>query len=485
MALKIGPNSQPIPGYTLLEPLGRGGFAEVWKADAPGGIPKAIKIVMGNLDDVDGKVPAVQELKALQRVKNVAHPFILGLERVDIVEGRLFIVMELADRTLLHRLEECQKEGLPGIPRPELMRYMTEICDALDFMNLDCQLQHLDIKPANLFLVHNHVKVADFGLVKDLQGRSAAVTSGLTPVYASPETFEGTVSDRSDQYSLAIVYQELLTGTRPITGKNGRQLAMAHVNGTPDVAALPEADREIVARALGKKPDDRFASCGEFVEALKKATPARVPGEKVRVSRPATPTYGDFDIGEATADPRMPAKPSLRQGGPKSKHDTVPNLIDSQTDTKPSIPKPPPVRKPPKVAPMAGELPDDPEAAEPCPKCGEAVVDPGAHAWCSNCGWCGDLQGSAAADQAGGGEQSAGPWGTLVMGALGIVGLTALVAMVGTLLEAWLWQDHLPVFGGVAMALVAVLALYVAWPRHAPIAVVKKKKKGKSRRQTQ
>ena len=481
MPLQIGAHTQPIPGYTLLEPLGRGGFAEVWKADAPGGIPKAIKIVMGSLDDVDGKVPAVQELKALQRVKNVAHPFILGLERVDIVEGRLFIVMELADRTLLHRLEECQKEGLPGIPRPELMRYMTEICDALDFMNVDCQLQHLDIKPANLFLVHNHVKVADFGLVKDLQGRSAAVTSGLTPVYASPETFEGTVSDRSDQYSLAIVYQELLTGTRPITGKNGRQLAMAHVNGEPDVSALPEADREIVKRGLAKKPDARYASCGEFVEALKKATPARVPGEKVRVSRPATPTYGDFDLGEAAADPRMEAKVE-RKSGPRSKHDTLPNLFGSQTDTKPTIPKPLPTKKPAKVQ---SELPDDPEAAEPCPKCGEPVVDPGAHAWCSNCGWCGDLKGSEHLTGAGGGTQQQAPWTTAVMGALGIVGVMALLGLIGSLLGITHWEQHIPWLAGVAVALVAALAIYAAWPRPAATVVVKKKKKAKTKRQSQ
>ena len=95
---------------------------------------------------------------------------------------------------------------------------MDEAAEALDLMNNQYQLQHLDIKPQNLFLVYQHVKVADFGLVKDLEGMQASVTGGVTPVYAAPETFDGWVSRFSDQYSLAICYQELLTGQRPFSG---------------------------------------------------------------------------------------------------------------------------------------------------------------------------------------------------------------------------------------------------------------------------
>src|SRR5207302_2800471 len=125
-----------------------------------------------------------------------------------------------------------------GIPREELLRYMEETAEALDLMNQHYQLQHLDIKPQNLFLVHSHIKVADFGLVKDLEGMVASVTGGVTPVYAAPETFDGYVSRFCDQYSLAIVYQELLTGRRPFAGTNVRQLILQHVQGTPDVSSL-------------------------------------------------------------------------------------------------------------------------------------------------------------------------------------------------------------------------------------------------------
>src|SRR5262245_7869956 len=252
LAAKLAPDVEPIPGYRLIDRLGRGGFGEVWKAEAPGGMLKAIKFVYGSLDEAceNGK-PAEQELKALNRVKSIRHPYILSLERYDIIEGQLVIVMELADRNLFDRFRECQDEGLPGIPRDELLDYLEETSEALDLMNAQFQLQHLDIKPQNIFLVFNHIKVADFGLAKDLGNMAAAtVTGGVTPVYAAPETFDGWLSRYSDQYSLSIVYQELLTGQRPFAGSTMRQLVLQHLQGAPEVSSLPMRDRAIVLRAL-------------------------------------------------------------------------------------------------------------------------------------------------------------------------------------------------------------------------------------------
>lgn len=294
MVVRIESQAEPIPGYTLVERLGGGGFGEVWKAIAPGGLPKAIKFVYGDLQAAnDDGVRAEQELKALSRVKTVRHPYILSLERYDIIDGQLLIVMELADRNLWDRFKECRSQGLPGIPREELLRYMQETSEALDLMNVEYQLQHLDIKPQNLFLVHNHAKVADFGLVKDLQGVMASVTGGITPVYAAPETFDGWISRFCDQYSLAIVYQELLTGQRPFNGTNVGQLIMQHLRATPNLACLPPGDREAIGRALSKNPDDRFPRCQDLVRALSgntESAPARAAspdGDQVSRVTPA------------------------------------------------------------------------------------------------------------------------------------------------------------------------------------------------------
>jgi hypothetical protein len=272
------PNSEPIAGYRLIEPLGNGGFGEVWKCEAPGGLCKAIKFVYGNLNslDVEG-VRAEQELHALQRIKEVRHPFVLSLERIESVGGELVIVMELADKSLHDAFAECQTAGLIGIPRDDLVRYLRDAAEALDHMNEKHNLQHLDIKPRNLFLISDRVKVADFGLVKHLERQTGSgLLGGVTPLYAAPETFNGKITDHSDQYSLAIVYQELLTGHRPFNGKNVRQLAQQHTQNEPELRALPESERPVVARALSKDPARRFPTCLAFVRALYAARQAKV-----------------------------------------------------------------------------------------------------------------------------------------------------------------------------------------------------------------
>jgi serine/threonine protein kinase len=300
---------EPLPGYRLLEPLGRGGFGEVWKCEAPGGLHKAIKFVPGaSAEDGKGEARFDQEFDAFEQIKGIRHPFLLTLERVEVIRGELVMVMELADRQLQDRYRECRTCGLPGIPRDELLAYFADAAEALDMIGAKYGLQHLDVKPANLFLVAGHVKVGDYGLVARLDPDGAkSQNRGLTPKYVSPEALRGQPSAQSDQYSLALVYQELLTGTFPYAGRTPQQLMLQHVSAKPDLSALPMVDQQIVAQALSKDPEERFNSCLAFIQSLMAvASAASLPGAGMEVRR-ARVERSMADMNLPTADLLDPA----------------------------------------------------------------------------------------------------------------------------------------------------------------------------------
>jgi serine/threonine protein kinase len=311
--------AEPIPGYRLLEPLGQGGFGEVWKCEAPGGVFKAIKFVTNG---EEGAGPATQELEALQRVKTLRHPFILSLDRLEVIDDVLLIIMELADQSLQGLYSDHHRAGHVGIPRDELLGYLLEVAEALDWMNFEHGLQHLDIKPHNLFLVSNHVKVADFGLVTSLgdeRGVEPVRAGGMTPMYSAPELLRGSLSRHSDQYSLAVVYQQLLTGTLPFWHPNIYELMMQHLSASPELAALPGIDQPLVRRALSKVPEQRFPSCMEFIHAL--------------LGSGSTPSPGLRRSGAWRRVPIPPRSDSAAASGPAR-----PSAVDQPTQVVPITP---------------------------------------------------------------------------------------------------------------------------------------------------
>lgn len=281
---KIRAGYEPFPGYVLERSIGSGGFGEVWQCTAPGGIKKAVKFVFGSQDGSQ----ASREMKSLERMKGVRHPFLLTLERFEVIDDQLVILTELADESLEEVHENHKSSGACGVPRKQLLSHLHDVADGLDYLHSQYQLQHLDVKPANLLMVGGHVKVADFGLLKNIQDVETSVVGGLTPIYAPPEVFDGRPSQNSDQYSLAIVYQELLTGKRPYPGNTLAQLATQHLHAAPNLESLPPRDRPIVAKALEKDPSRRFDTCCEFIDSLIES--------KRRPSRAFSGTDSDGDL---------------------------------------------------------------------------------------------------------------------------------------------------------------------------------------------
>jgi serine/threonine protein kinase len=160
---------------------------------------------------------------------------------------------------LLDRCHEAQAGGLPGIPRDELLVYLRDAAEGIDFLQKRT-IQHRDIKPQNLLLVGGRVKVGDFGLARLLANSVTGHTGSLTLAYAAPEFFEGKTTRQSDQYSLAVAYCRLRGGKLPFEGTPAAMVA-AHLHRPPDLTMLPSEERPAVAKALSKKPGDRWPTC--------------------------------------------------------------------------------------------------------------------------------------------------------------------------------------------------------------------------------
>jgi serine/threonine protein kinase len=269
------PGVEPVQGYRLVRLLGQGGIGQVWEAAGPGGIPTALKFI--RLAD---RTAVQTETRALELMKRIRHPHLLGISGVWHREEFLIIALELGERSLLDMLHDAQGRGLSGIPREELLQYMTEAAEAIDFLHearhdlgdgKPRSIQHRDVKPHNLLLVGGAVKLADFGLAK-MQEKSIEAHSGhLSVAYAAPEFFRNKTALTSDQYSLAVTYCQLRGGRLPFSG-NKAKLMQGHLHEAPDLSMLPPVERPVLARALAKDPRQRFPSCKALVQALN--TPA-------------------------------------------------------------------------------------------------------------------------------------------------------------------------------------------------------------------
>jgi serine/threonine protein kinase len=270
-------------GYELVKRIGEGAYGEVWLARAPGGVPVAIKQLF--------RARSKRELDALNRIINLRHGYLLQIFAVLTDEGErtAFIVMELADKSLRDRIDECRKNGQRGVPPEELLDYCRHAAKALDYLH-DHRLVHRDIKPENILLTGDVAKVGDFGLVTDDDSKRQSQTGPLgTLLYMAPEIWNSsatTLNPKSDQYSLAITYAELRLGRHPFVSGSAKSLKdlLAALEGSPNLGdeLIFENERQILLKALDRDPKKRFKNCQEFVKALAGTEPDELPPSLAR-----------------------------------------------------------------------------------------------------------------------------------------------------------------------------------------------------------
>ncbi len=257
---------EPVRGFKLICPIGKGGFGEVWKAKASGGIFVALKFI-----PLDLKALGL-EVRAIKAIRNVKHPNLLPVFLAGRIKKKPYFVigMELGDCTLWDLFNKVWNEKNIALPTDEVILYLKQAGAGIDYLNSK-GIKHRDIKPQNILVVGGGVKVADFGLSKFSDRATGTHSGNLTCAYAPPESFNRKISSTSDQYSLAITYYQLRTGFLPFEG-DAVQMIAGHLHQEPNLTRLPKNEQRAVCKALAKKPSERWPSCLEFVDSLEKET---------------------------------------------------------------------------------------------------------------------------------------------------------------------------------------------------------------------
>src|SRR5438128_1171415 len=257
---------QQLGNYRLLQPIGQGGFADVYLGEHVYlNTQAAIKVLQMRLSDED-KRSFLEEARTIAHLK---HPQIVRILEYDVAEGIPFLIMEYASNGTLRQL---YPKGT-ALPPMVVGSYVKQIAAALQYAH-NQKLIHRDVKPENMLLGHQHeVLLSDFGLAVIVQSsRDRLQTVAGTVTYMAPEQLQGKACPASDQYALATVVYEWLSGERLFSG-SFIEVATQHVLVPPPslrnkLPTFPLAIDQVLQKALAKSPDQRFASVLEFARAF-------------------------------------------------------------------------------------------------------------------------------------------------------------------------------------------------------------------------
>jgi tRNA A-37 threonylcarbamoyl transferase component Bud32 len=302
---------QSIGRYQILEQLGEGGMATVYKAyDTILERYAAIKVIRTDqfapsmLDEMMKRFE--REAKALARL---SHPSIVHVYDYGEFGGAPYLVMEyVPSGTLKERPDK-------PVPWERALQIILPVARALAYAH-EHNVIHRDIKPGNILLTEaGQPMLSDFGIAKIVGSNEGATLTGAgtsigTPEYMAPEQWTGESSPQADIYSLGVVLYELVTGRKPYTADTPVGVMLKQVNEPlprprqfiPD---LPMGLEDTLVKAMQREPRDRYPNMGEFVAALEGLTnkPAPIPEKKV----------GDFPTGKTLLASQPEPQPPVEQ----------------------------------------------------------------------------------------------------------------------------------------------------------------------------
>lgn len=332
-----------IGRYQILSELGRGAMGAVYKAlDPQIDRTVAIKVILtANLSPKELENYKQRFYREARAAGKMSHGSIVTI--YDITEdagGQPYLVMEFVEgRTLDQVMAECAASGQP-LPLQRALGIGKQVAEALDYAHRR-GVVHRDVKPANILLTEDGVaKIADFGIAK-MEGVQLTQTGHMlgTPAFMSPEQFSGGAIDaRADLFSLGAILYWMLTGQKPFHAETLSMVTYKVVFADPPAPtqanpALPANVDPVLARALAKKPEARYAACKELAEdldALLAGKPVRAtplsPFEQTALAPPApevAPADAPQPVERTVA---QPVERTVAQPGEIKAEQTAPTL---------------------------------------------------------------------------------------------------------------------------------------------------------------
>ncbi|HUS71196.1 MAG TPA: SUMF1/EgtB/PvdO family nonheme iron enzyme [Anaerolineae bacterium] len=327
MTGKMAPMDNTTLGkYRIMQELGRGGFAVVYKAlDTSLDRTVALKVLKPHyLDEPEFVARFHQEARS---AANLFHAHIVTIFEVGEVEGSHFIAMRYLEGQTLSQI--IKQKG--PLELKQALAIIEQIASALDHIHSH-DLVHRDVKPSNIIVGDDgHATLTDFGIVRAADGTRYTTTGASmgTPEYMSPEQAEGQELDHSsDLYSLGVVAYEMLTGRVPFQADTPLAVLRGHADKSPPRPTnlnpeLSHQVEEVLLKALAKDKAERFHSGHELAEAVGEATTAREQGAKESEAelvvagqvRDAEQAKRPVEEAGLPQTPRRTHKPSLMRAG--------------------------------------------------------------------------------------------------------------------------------------------------------------------------
>ena len=261
--------TESLADHAFLDCLERNALGEVWRVQTPDGQRKRAHFL--------APLPEAK-IDALGKLHSITHDGLAPFTLIHTETDQLILLTEEQGMSLRERYQECWTQGMPGIPRGELLAYLRQVAGTLDVVSRQYQIRHLALNPRSIVIVDEKVKLIGVGLAQLLSDVAGPSLATLNPRYSAPEVHQNRLGTTSDQYSLALIYAEMATGLHPLRPQNSRSRKETQKkSGAFDLTLVSAPERLAILRALESFPSRRFESNTEFIRTLEHAL--KQPGE--------------------------------------------------------------------------------------------------------------------------------------------------------------------------------------------------------------